>query len=369
MRRFILPEVNAGVAESGVGGVVFARGFKMAASFDVVSFRFVHKEGVLEEPKVFADGGWVGIELSDGVHCVADPAWIGKTADSAHDDIKQAFHRFGASDVVALDDVIEVDGLIEVVEIGFAFGVGFGQHTSWEATEGEVFIKYGLNLPPFAKRQKLGEGEWRDVNGLAASTENSCDIGNEKLGVGSGDIDIDAPYSPQFAENAIEGDVCAFAVIRMDAAEVRAWRKDLLAVLDFIDEYVCPSPVILDSALDVREKRHGILQWLRTGVFKVDLDDVIFLDAVFQKMSLEEIEEEIALSASPDSSDDLHEVVVLCVDYALQQQVSLDGHVSSPVCNFMDLSNKFQAGFLFAPLRDHFPHCVSTHGGRSDYLV
>jgi len=339
VRLFILSKVDAGVAEPGIGGVVLAGRFKVAASFDVVSLGLVYEEGVFEESKILAYCGRVGVELRDGVHCVADPAWICETADSAHDDVKQTFYRFGVLDVVALDDVFEVDGPVEVVEIGLPLGVGFGQHTSWESAEGEIFVEYGLNLPPLAKRHEFGKREWRDMNRLAASAEDSCDVGNEKLGVGSGDIDIDASHGSQFAENAVEGDVCAFAVVGMDEAEVSARRKDLLAVLDFVDEHVIPAAILLDSAFDVREKGDGILQWLGTGVFKVYLDDVVFPDAAFHEMPLEEVEDEIALPASPNPGDDLHEVVVLGIDHALKQQISLDGHGALPACDFMDLSN------------------------------
>ena len=125
----------------------------------------------------------------------------------------------------------------------------------------------------------------------------------------------------------------------MDEAEVSARRKGLLAVLDFVDEHVIPTAILLDSAFDVREKGDGILQWLGTGVFKVYLDDVVFPDAAFHEMPLEEVEDEIALPASPNSGDDLHEVVVLGIDHALKQQISLDGHGAFPACDFMDLSN------------------------------
>ena len=36
---------------------------------------------------------------------------------------------------------------------------------------------------------------------------------------------------------------------------------------------------------------------------------------------------------------DLHEVIVLGIDHALKQQISLDGHGAFPVCDFMDSSD------------------------------
>ena len=53
------------------------------------------------------------------------------------------------------------------------------------------------------------------------------------------------------------------------------------------------------------------------------------------------LEKEIALAAWPDPGDDLHEVVVLCVDYSLLQQVALDDHGIFPDYNYLDLSKNF----------------------------
>ena len=74
---------------------------------------------------------------------------------------------------------------------------------------------------------------------------------------------------------------------------------------------------------------------------------MVFPDAAFQEMPFEKVEKEIALAASPDSGDDLHEVIVLCVDYALQQQVALDGHGVALVCNYLDLSKNFKARTVY----------------------
>lgn len=319
----------------------------MAASFDIVSLCLAHEEGILEEPKVFADGSRIGVELRHGVHRVAYAAGIRKAADSAHDDVKQTFYGFGGSDAISLDDVLEVNRPVEVVKIGFPLGVGFEQHALGESAEGEIFIEYGLKLSSLAKRYEFGEGKGGDLNGLAASAKDSGDVGNEELGVGSSDIDIDASHGSQLAEYAVEGDVCAFAVVGMDATEVNSGRKYFLAVLNLVDEHVSPPPVFLDPPFDVREKRDGVLQRLGTCVFKIDLDDVVFPDAVFHEMPLEEVEKKITLSASPDSGDDLHKVVVLRINYALQQHVSLDGHGNSPAYSSMDLSKNSKAQELY----------------------
>ena len=74
---------------------------------------------------------------------------------------------------------------------------------------------------------------------------------------------------------------------------------------------------------------------------------MVFPDAAFQEMPFEKVEKEITLAASPNSGDDLHEVVVPCVDYALQQQVALDGHGVALVCNYLDLSKNFKTRTVY----------------------
>jgi hypothetical protein len=63
---------------------------------------------------------------------------------------------------------------------------------------------------------------------------------------------------------------------------------------------------------------------------------VVFFNPAFYEMLLEKFEKEITLSASPYSSDDFYEVVVLCVDYAFEQEVSLDGHNVFSVYKYLD---------------------------------
>ena len=154
------------------------------------------------------------------------------------------------------------------------------------------------------------------MNGLTASPEDCGYVGNEKLGIGASDIDIDASHGSQFAEDAVERNVCAFAVVRMDAAEVGAGRKNLLAALDFVDEYVIPATVLFYPILYVREKVERIVQRIEVGVFKIDFYDVVFPNAAFDKMVLEKFEKKIALAASPDSGDYLDELVMFCIGQA-----------------------------------------------------
>ena len=94
------------------------------------------------------------------------------------------------------------------------------------------------------------------------------------------------------------------------------------------------------------------MQRIEVGVFKIDFYDVVFPDATFDKMVLEEFEKKITLAASPDSGDYLDEFVVLCVSQAPEQSVSLNGHVVSSIPKLLDLSKFLEVRELYhAPSR------------------
>ena len=136
-------------------------------------------------------------------------------------------------------------------------------------------------------------------------------------------------HGPQFAEDAVESDIRAFPVVRMDKIQISAGRERLLAVLDFVNHDIIPMPILFDLLFDVGKKDNRILKLFRTGVFKVDLDYVIAFYSAFYEVFLEELEQEIAFAASPDAGDYFHEIVVLGIYDAIQQLVSSYDHGAS----------------------------------------
>ena len=78
-----------------------------------------------------------------------------------------------------------------------------------------------------AERHELRKRKRSHLNGVAATPKDCGDVGNEELGIGASYIDIDTSHGPQFAKDAVERNVGAFAVVRVDAVEVDAGRKNL----------------------------------------------------------------------------------------------------------------------------------------------
>ena len=133
-------------------------------------------------------------------------------------------------------------------------------------------------------------------------------------------------HCSKFTEYAVECYIGAFSVVRMDAAEICAGGKNLLAVLDFINKHIAPSAVFFDFVFNVGEKFNGVLQRFETGVLKVNFDYLVFFNPAFYKMLFEDFEKEITLSASPYPGDDFHEVIMFSVYYAFEKKVTFDCH-------------------------------------------
>ena len=111
--------------------------------------------------------------------------------------------------------------------------------------------------------------------------------------------------------DAVERDVCRFAVVRVDARKVDAGRKDFSASLYFIDEHIEPAAIPRRHLANVLSKFDGVGKKFVFVVFEVYLNDMVFLYAFGEKMPLEQIEEQKTLPASSDAGYYLYEIIVL----------------------------------------------------------
>ena len=149
------------------------------------------------------------------------------------------------------------------------------------------------------------------------------------------------------AEYAVERDVCRFPVVGMDARKVDAWGKDFSAFLYFVNEYIVPAAILWCQFSYVLSKFNGIREMFVFVFLKVDLNDMVFLHALGEKMSLEQVEKQKTLPASSDAGYDLHEIIVLCRYQLVQQCFALDGHAFLSVFMFMDSSEKMKLNVLY----------------------
>ena len=61
-------------------------------------------------------------------------------------------------------------------------------------------------------------------------------------------------------------------------------------------------------------------------IFKIDFDDVVFRNPIFEQMRFKQIEQEIALSTAANASENLDKIVVFRCDQSIQQFSSFDVH-------------------------------------------
>ena len=213
VRVLVLPEVETRIADAGIDGIVFGRVVEIAVPAQIEEPRILDEEGRFKITEVFADGRFVADKLTRGVDCVAEFRGVGKAADVAHGRIGHDFKQGVVLEVVSLDDVAEVDGRVEIVEIAPLFGFGFKEGAFGESAEREVGVADLEEIPCMGHRfGELCERERGYRDGFAASTELGGDIFREQIGVGAGDVCGDVLSLEKSIENMVEGDVGFFAV-------------------------------------------------------------------------------------------------------------------------------------------------------------
>jgi hypothetical protein len=91
-----------------------------------------------------------------------------------------------------------------------------------------------------------------------------------------------------------------------------------------------PAPT-LDLAVYVVAERQRILQGRELLHVEGNLHDLRRTDPVPDQVVAKKAKQEKALSAAPDSSDDLDKAIVPPFDKAVKVSVSPDGHASTPL--------------------------------------
>lgn len=113
VRPFVLSEVETGVAEPAICGIVFERGSDVSTAFDIITHCLGYYECVCQIVNVFAYGDSVRLHAHDCVECVRDFARVGKTANSAHHDGHKRIKHFIAFETVPFNDIAQVNCFVE----------------------------------------------------------------------------------------------------------------------------------------------------------------------------------------------------------------------------------------------------------------
>jgi len=354
MRVFVLPEVEPGIADAGIDGIVFGRVVEVAVSAQVKEPCILDEEGRFKITKVFANGRFVAGNLASGVYRIAESCGIGKTADVAHGRVGHYFKKGVVLEVVSLDDVAKVDGSVEIVKIAPLFGFGFKKGAFGEPAEREVGVANLEGIPGIGHRFcELCERKRGHRDGFAASTELGGYILREKVGVGAGDVCGDVLALEKSVEDMVEGDVGFGAIFGAQARERRAFGQYWLRMLDFIDKHETRCVVSRKSGTNLLAEGNCIAAEKKVIGFKVDFHDVVWGSAAVKQMLLEEIEQEEALATTAHAYQNLDEIMVLCLYQLVQKDVSFDNHKTVSALKLCANARKFktQVVYQFAGFR------------------
>ena len=248
MRALVLPESQRGVAQTAVSGIVLERSVKIVVSFDIESLGLCEHEGVDEKVQVFGNRNTVCLDAHDGLNGIRQLGRIREAADVAHGCCRQRIQKHVVFEAIPFGDVTKVDDLVKIREVSHLFVRGLAQHTPGKAAEVKVFVKDGVEVSGgFAQGKEFRHGKWREPDDVAASTELGCNVRGKHFRVGAGDINVDLWQLLKPAQRTVEGEECVSGFVRSQFVDINSFKWDFLAKLDFVDEYIRPFAVVLDS--------------------------------------------------------------------------------------------------------------------------
>lgn len=333
MGAFVLPEVEAGVAESAIGGVVLEGCVEITFPFYVVAHRLGYDERIGKVVYVLADCHAVRFYAHDGIERVGELGWIGKTADTAHHGGCEHIEHGIVLEIVSLRHITQVDCFVKVCEVAHLLRFGRFEDTFRQTAEIKVFVEDRIKVSGgFSERKEFGHAQRHYVDYFAAASEFRCYVGRKHLGVGAGDIDIDIRNLSKCAQNMVEGDVCVILRLGMEFGEIDTFAQHGIAALDFINEDKCRLVVIWEHRPDMPFELDRVEKGVVFCLFKVDFDYVVLCNAIVQKMPFEYISKKVAFAATPDAGNDLHRAIHFCGNELIKIFWSFDFH---PHCAFL----------------------------------
>ena len=341
MRVFNLTEVKSGIAQTGVGCVVFVRIVKIVVPLDVKTFCFGNEKRICEIVEIFDNCISVTFGSSRSLQEVCNSCWIGKASNIAHYGIDYGVKKGFIAQSAFFLKVFQINRTEKAVEIFPFVGFVLPYCTFRKSAVSKVFKQRAMRIcfggtpcVEFGKRKRS------DSNCFASAAEFSSDIAFEHFGIGTRHINIDKRHSFELTEYAVEFYVAVFSVIGMDSCEVNMFRQIGFAKLNLINKNIVPFSVFYNFCTKIFAEFIWAAQRFVDAGFKIHFDYVVRSDSFFKKMILEKIEEQEALSASSDAGDKFNESIVLGPNYFRKQFISIDYH-RKPCYLFWDLSQKF----------------------------
>ena len=344
MRRLVLPKVHLDIAQPRILGIVFDGIIKVVLPLDVISRGPSNEKCVTEIIKIFRHRDGVRGQFGNSGDGICQFSRIRETSDITHHDVEEGVQKRFIPNLVALSDIAQVDGLAEVVQI-VAFGsfIGF-QDAVGEASVHQIFSENGLEIGDrLTKRQEFGHRERKDADLLATSAESRRHVARQHFRVRSRHIAVNARRRTQFVQNVVKSRVARVKIVGMNARKVDVGIQCPLAILNLVNENIVGLSVVNEALLNVCEKRVGGAKILRRFLFKVNFDDVFGRDASSKQMLLEQLEQQITLSATTNTSNNLNETIVFCGNKLVKVQVSVDCHSEPSNLISVEKASNFKA--------------------------
>ena len=333
MRMLALALCDMYVSDTCVGGVIFGGSVEVAFAFDVESPCLLDKKSVFKTFEIVADRNMVGLYVHGGLDCVREFGWIGKSADSAHDDICKCLEYGIVFDFVTVDDVLKIDRLVKVLEIFPLLFWRFHENTFGKTSVQEV-VHEGRRAFQwrFNGRYVFAKGERCHVDDFAPSPELRGDVLGKHFCVGASHVCDDIRRVEKSVQDIVKGDIAVVAVVRMDSCKIDSGRENLLDILDFVDQNVNRLSVFRNGFTKMLAKKDWIAKVARFILFKVKGYDVGTIYPSLLQMIEEKIEKKITLPASANAGDELHEMMPFASNEFVKNVFSFNCHQEPTFC-------------------------------------
>lgn len=336
MGHLVLPEGNLGVANAGIHCIVFGRAGEISVALYVITLRPSDKKCIFEIGKVFRHADVVGLDLKGRGYRVRKPCRIDKAADVAHDGVGKCGKKVVVFEIMPFGYVLEIDCLDKIGEVVLLLGLRVKKHTFGKATEQEVrfhdFPEFRMALH---QRVEFGKGKRRNLYDFASPSELRCNLARKKPGVGTCHVCVCVVAFQESVEDMVERDVCTVSVFRSEPGKIGAFRQNRAGQLNFVDEDIAWRVVGWKPGTNFFAEGYGIAAEKELIGFKIDFNDMTLRHSSFKQMLLEKLEKEKALTAPTYASENLYQVVTLCLDKAIEQQFPVDYHSTPFYCVYM----------------------------------
>ena len=133
-------------------------------------------------------------------------------------------------------------------------------------------------------------------------------------------------------KTSVEGDITAVSIIGMDSCKIDSGRENFFDILDFVNQNINRPSVFRNGFAKMLAKNDRIAKVARLVLFKVNGYNVCAVYPSLPQIILEKIEKKKTLPASPNTGDELYEMMAFTLNEFVNNVFSFNCHHRPAFC-------------------------------------